>query len=147
MDGMLDSNLKSGKKGKGYYSWNKSKDILAIPNYMHILRHVFRSKAYDEPNEHTKSIHNADRVVIVHSHFAVKCLEGKCNSYSVEPEIAELQHYRDTCQPTIDGKECYKKYKRYTVKDTTIWRYKKLLIDRVSTSLVNFGVLDPMEVQ
>jgi len=134
MDRMLNSHLKS------------SADIIAIPKYMHILRHVFRSKIFDKPKQHTKSIHNTDRVVLVHSHLAITCLEGKCNSYFVEPQIAQSQHYRETCQPSIGAKECYVKYKRLTIKDPTVWRYKNLLIERVSTSLLTLGFIDPKKV-
>ena len=110
---------------------------------MHILRHVFRSKNFDKPTQHTKSIHNTNKVLLLHSHQAITCLEGECDSHFVEPQIAQSQHYRSTCQPSIGAKECYFKYKRSTIKDPTIWRYKKQLIERVSTSLSTLGFLDP----
>jgi hypothetical protein len=146
MDDMLDSHLKSRN--------TNSEDILLhrnlqqLPNYMHILRHVIRSNKFD--TNHMKSIHKTDRVVLVHSHYAIKCFESKsfiegkrsCNSKFVGPHIAQLQHYRKSCQ----GKKDCAEMKRLTVKDSIIWRYKTQLVDRVSKSLVALGFMDPKKV-
>lgn len=154
MDDMLNSNLKSMKKKEGNLKKGKKeknddlRDIIAIPKYMHITRHVFRTKTslgYD--TMHSKSIHNTDRVVSVHSHLAITCLECMCYTHMVGKEIAQLQHYRETCQRPISEKLCNNNYKRFTTKDTTIWRYKKLLLDRVSTSLLKLGFIHPNDVK
>ena len=154
MDDMLYSNLKSMKEKKGNSkNWKKKKsedltDIIAMPNYTHILRHVFRSdKSLVYDTMHSKSIHNTDYVVSVHSHLAITCLELVCYTSSVEKKIAQLQHYRETCQSPISEELCTNYYKRFTSKDTTIWRYKKLLIDRVSTSLLKLGFIHPNDVK
>jgi hypothetical protein len=142
LDDMLDSHLKSGNKSSEDIILHR--DILQIPEYMHMLRHVIRSKTFD--GQHSKSIHNTDRVLLVHSHSAIKCLESECNSNTVSQEIAQVQHYRKTCQANYSEKYCYEKFKRLTIQDTTIWRYKKQIIDRVSRSLLTLGFKDPKKV-
>ena len=104
MDDMLDSYLKSRNTNSEDIILNST--IQQLPNHMHMLRHVIRSNILD--TSHMKSIHKTDHVVIVHSHYAIKCFEGCCNSEIVDPNTALLHHYRNDCQGGKNPEKYYK---------------------------------------
>lgn len=112
-----------------------------IPRYMHMLQHVYRSKNFTKPNQYIKCFHNPERVVTLHNHFPLACLGAGCTSYPIETEDAQLQHYRADCVKSLK-KTCVE-YRENSVLDTTIWRYKDQLVERVTRTLQILGFFGP----
>lgn len=108
-----------------------------IPRYMHMLQHVYRSKNYTKPNQYVKCFHNPERALTLHNHFPLACLSQGCTSYAMDTADAQLQHYRADCVKTL--KKTCTEFRQNSVIDTTIWRYKKDLISRVSNTLSALG--------
>uniref|UniRef100_A0A023GAL3 Glycosyltransferase family 92 protein n=1 Tax=Amblyomma triste TaxID=251400 RepID=A0A023GAL3_AMBTT len=110
---------------------------VGIPGYMHMLQHVYRAKNFTKPGSYVKCFHNVDRIVSVHNHFPLNCF-GTCTTYSIDTPYAQLQHYRKDCVGPLK-KSCNSEFKVYTVRDTTIWRYKDELIQRATKALKDLG--------
>lgn len=110
---------------------------VGIPGFMHMLQHVYRAKNFTKPGSYVKCFHNVERIVSVHNHFPLNCF-GSCTTYSIDTPYAQLQHYRKDCVGPLK-KSCNSDFKLYTVKDTTIWRYKDELIQRASKALKDLG--------
>uniref|UniRef100_A0A2R5LM60 Glycosyltransferase family 92 protein n=1 Tax=Ornithodoros turicata TaxID=34597 RepID=A0A2R5LM60_9ACAR len=108
-----------------------------IPGYMHMLQHVYRAKNFTKPGSYVKCFHNVDRIVSVHNHFPLNCF-GSCTTYSIDTSFAQLQHYRKDCVGALKN-SCKNDFKVYTVRDTTIWRYKDELIKRATSALQVLG--------
>jgi len=109
-----------------------------IPPYLHMLQHVYRSVNYTKPGQYVKCFHNPEKALILHNHFPLGCLGGVCTSYPVETEVAHLQHYRSDCVSTLK-KSCQEQFKKNSVKDTTIWRWKDQLISKTTSALLTMG--------
>lgn len=112
-----------------------------IPKYMHMLQHVYRSQNFTKPNQYIKCFHNPERVVTLHNHFPLACLGAGCTSYPIQTEDAQLQHYRADCVKSLK-KTCIQ-YRENSVLDTTIWRYKDQLVERVTRTLEALGFFGP----
>lgn len=108
-----------------------------VPKYMHMLQHVTRAENFTKPNQYIKCFHNPERVLILHNHFPLACLGGKCKSYAVPTDDAQLQHYRADCVRTLQ-KTCVE-FKEHKTKDTTIWKYKEELIPKTMKTLEKLG--------
>ncbi|XP_075219198.1 uncharacterized protein LOC142323449 [Lycorma delicatula] len=108
-----------------------------IPKYMHMLQHVYRSKNFTKPNQYVKCFHNPERALTLHNHFPLACLSSGCTSYAIETTDAQLQHYRADCVRTLK-KTCIE-YRQNSVVDKTIWKFKDVLISRVSETLRTLG--------
>jgi hypothetical protein len=108
-----------------------------MPRYMHMLQHVYRSQNYTKPNQYVKCFHNPERALTLHNHFPLACLGQACTSYPIETEDAHLQHYRADCVKTL--KKTCTEFRQNSVMDTTIWRYKRQLISKVSNTLSLLG--------
>ncbi|XP_047102399.1 uncharacterized protein LOC124721457 [Schistocerca piceifrons] len=111
-----------------------------IPKYMHMLQHVYRSKNFTKPNQYVKCFHNPERALTLHNHFPLACLASGCTSYSIDTADAQLQHYRADCVKTL--KKTCTEYRKNSVIDTTIWKYKDKLIRRATETLRNLGFFD-----
>lgn len=131
----LDDLTKLGSEGKE--SSNKESMEAGVPAYMHMLSHVVRSRNYTKPGQYVKCFHSTERVVSLHNHFPLNCF-GTCTSYSINTTLAHLQHYRKDCVGPLHN-ACNKDFRVHTVRDTTIWRYKEPLINRVTQALYNLG--------
>lgn len=111
--------------------------IKDIPKYMHMLQHVYRSKNFTKPNQYVKCFHNTEKVLTLHNHFPLSCLGSSCTSYPIETVDAQLQHYRADCVKTL--KKTCEEFRGNSVMDTTIWRYKDSLINKVTKTLKTLG--------
>ena len=80
------------------------------------------------------------KALILHNHFPLGCLGGACTSYSVNTTMGHLQHYRGDCVKALK-KACDRDYKSYSVLDTTVWKFKDRLIERVNKALFELGFL------
>lgn len=110
-----------------------------IPSYMHMMQHVYRSKNYTKPNQYVKCFHNPERALTLHNHFPLACLSQGCTSYAVKTDEAQLQHYRADCVKTL--KNSCTEYRKTSIFDTTIWRYKDRVIENTLTVLKNLDFL------
>ncbi|RWS27472.1 Glycosyltransferase-like protein, partial [Leptotrombidium deliense] len=108
-----------------------------IPRYLHMLQHVYRSRNYTKPGQYVKCFHNTERVLSLHNHFPLNCFGG-CTTYSINTSLAHLQHYRKDCVGPLKN-SCKTDFRVYTVRDTTIWKYKDELIARTTNVLQRLG--------
>jgi hypothetical protein len=108
-----------------------------IPKYMHMLQHVERTFNFTKAGQFVKCFHNPERVLTLHNHFPLACLEKACTSYSVPTQLAQLQHYRADCVKQL--KKSCDAFRNHTVTDKTIWRYKDELINRVTRTLADLN--------
>ncbi|XP_018323544.1 uncharacterized protein LOC108735849 [Agrilus planipennis] len=108
-----------------------------IPKYMHMLQHVYRTKNFTKPGQYVKCFHNTERVLVLHNHFPLACLGGACRSYAIETSDAQMHHYRADCVKTL-SKAC-NDFKKNSVMDTTVWKFKDPLIQRATTTLRTLG--------
>lgn len=79
--------------------------------------------------------------VSLHNHFPLNCF-GRCTTYSIGTDLAQLQHYRKDCVGPL-RKTC-KDFRVNTVRDTTIWKYKELLIARTYETLSRLNFFTPL---
>lgn len=108
-----------------------------IPRYMHMLQHVYRTKNFTKPGQYVKCFHNTEKVLTLHNHFPLSCLGSSCTSYPIETSDAQLHHYRADCVKTL--KKSCEEFRKTSVMDTTIWKFKEPLIARVSSTLKTLG--------
>lgn len=112
-----------------------------IPHYLHMMQHVYRSKNYTKPGQYVKCFHNTERVVSLHNHFPMNCF-GQCTTYSIPVSLAHLQHYRKDCVGPLK-QSCKNDFRVFTMRDTTIWKYKQQMIKRTTRVLNHLGLLYP----
>lgn len=109
-----------------------------IPQFLHMLRHTSRGQNFSQQGDHAKCFHRTDSVLTVHNHFALDCLSesGYCNTFDVDVDDGQLQHYRKDCV-TSSERNCTiaNKY----VEDTTIYKYKSKLVGRSLSALMQLG--------
>ncbi|CAH1962938.1 unnamed protein product [Acanthoscelides obtectus] len=108
-----------------------------IPRYMHMLQHVYRTKNFTKPGQYVKCFHNTEKVLTLHNHFPLSCLGSGCTSYPIETTDAQLHHYRADCVKTL--KKSCEEFRKTSVMDTTIWKFKEPLISRVTNTLKTLG--------
>ena len=104
-----------------------------IPSYLHMMQNVFRFKIF-QPR--VKSIFNTDTVLLMNQHEHVQCLEGiNCMKIVVNPEIAQLQHYRSEL---VNKKQNHLlKLPDYFVKDSRVWKNLEIVIKQTNIALQN----------
>lgn len=112
---------------------------LGIPHYLHMMQHVYRSKNYTKPGQYVKCFHNTERVVSLHNHFPMNCF-GQCTTYSIPVHLAHLQHYRKDCVGPLK-QSCKNDFRVFTMRDTTIWKYKQQMIRRTTRVLNHLNLL------
>lgn len=111
--------------------------FLNIFRYMHMLQHVYRTKNFTKPGQYVKCFHNTEKVLTLHNHFPLSCLGSGCTSYPIETIDAQLHHYRADCVKTL--KKTCEEFRKTSVMDTTIWKFKDPLIARVTRTLRTLG--------
>uniref|UniRef100_A0A7G3AL54 Glycosyltransferase family 92 protein n=1 Tax=Lutzomyia longipalpis TaxID=7200 RepID=A0A7G3AL54_LUTLO len=122
-----------------YHLDRTSPESRDIPEFLHMLQHTNRAAVYSAPNEHVKCIHRANRILTLHNHFAMSCLQGSCAAYEIDVEDAQLQHYRYDCVTTVQRK-CHNMTEFY-VSDKNIYKFKDDLIKRSLKTLYQLGFL------
>ncbi|XP_042856366.1 uncharacterized protein LOC122242976 [Penaeus japonicus] len=112
--------------------------LKGIPSHMHILQHVLRSANYSRINQSIKCFHDTTCLKHLHNHFPFLALADKFPlTYYIPTGDAQLQHYRQTCQGFVPN--CYETFKRFTVYDPTVWKYKEELIKAVNQTFFDLG--------
>ncbi|KAK4877833.1 hypothetical protein RN001_010339 [Aquatica leii] len=110
-----------------------------IPEYMHMINHINRAPIIERPGMYIKSFHNTETVLSLHNHYPITCMMRKrCKNHSMDPKVALLHHYK---RRSI---EKYTEFLKTSVADSTIWKYKSVLIDRVTGALKKMGFLVPV---
>lgn len=109
-----------------------------IPKYMHMLQHVNRAPIFNPPGACIKCFHNPELVLSLHNHFPMECLNDPCNSFDIQTEDAQLQHYRADCGNNYKQEDC-DTFRKTTIKDMTIHKFKDQLILRTTTVLDALG--------
>lgn len=147
MDRVLPKALKINKEERASYNVRNVyflDDLLhnhgwfkEIPKYMHMLQHVYRAKNFTKPGQYVKCFHNTEKVLILHNHYPLACLGSGCTSYPIDTTDAQLHHYRADCVKTL--KKSCEDFKKNSVMDVTIWKFKQPLVNRVSTALRTLG--------
>ncbi|XP_023338747.1 uncharacterized protein LOC111709337 isoform X2 [Eurytemora carolleeae] len=122
-----------------YKESNKEGPFKEIPTYNYMLQQVYRAKDHLGPNINCKSFQNTLQTLIFYNHKSERCLKNsECNRYSVDLSIGQLNHYRSSCS---------KEYEKFcsnsipTVKDITIWTWKKELMENMNKSLLDLGLI------
>jgi Glycosyltransferase family 92 len=112
-----------------------------VPINMKFLQHIYRAANYAEPGVGSKSFQSTKHVLGMHNHFPLECLDSKCcDALGIETKYAQLNHYRRDCE-TYRFDEC-EDYKKNTVRDETLWKYKDELIERVNRTLKELNLKD-----
>jgi len=117
---------------------NEHQHFKDIPEYLHMMQHVYRSSNYTKPGQYVKCFHNPEKALILHNHFPLGCLGGVCTSYPVDTSLAHLQHYRQDCVGSLK-KSCANDFKSSSVKDTSIWKVKDVVISKTNEALQKLG--------
>jgi hypothetical protein len=114
-----------------YYPHHEVEIFKDIPNHHYMLLHVQRSIASTLEIDSIKSFIRPDFVLVVHNHYAVKCLSQDnlsltwCSKDVLPKNISQLNHYRSDVADQFKA----------TVLDTKIWKYKDELIKAVSETI------------
>lgn len=127
MDDMLEANL--------HHSHFED-----IPQYLHMMQHVYRSRQYSKKGYFVKCMHSTEKVKTLHNHYPLHCL-GVCYTDTQNVTVGHLQHYRKTCVKEISG-SCAKKFRNDTELDNRLWRYKDKVIERTKKTLIKLGFID-----
>ncbi|KAJ8973015.1 hypothetical protein NQ317_004613 [Molorchus minor] len=98
-----------------------------IPRYMHMLQHVYRTKNFTKPGQYVKSAWAA-----------------AAPATPIETADAQLHHYRADCVKTL--KKSCEEFRKTSVMDTTIWKFKDPLIARVTATLRALGFFHGNEI-
>ncbi|KAF5292071.1 hypothetical protein FQR65_LT11337 [Abscondita terminalis] len=110
-----------------------------VPEYMHILNHIHRAPTILKAGINIKSFHNTKTVLSLHNHFPVACLRGGCKNFPINPDDALMHHYKR--KPI----KRYTNFRETSIIDTTIWKYKKVLVKKVTKALKDMGFLVPLK--
>ena len=110
--------------------------VLPIKNF-HIPKYCSRSENYSRVGFYVKSFYDPTKVLTVHNHYPISCLDGSCTSFSVDTSVAQLQHYRKDCVPEL--KTVCEEIRNNSVVDTSIWRWREQLVARTNEVLVELG--------
>ncbi|KAF5281779.1 hypothetical protein FQR65_LT14526 [Abscondita terminalis] len=111
-----------------------------IPKYMHMLQHVYRAKNFTKPGQYVKCFHSTEKALILHNHYPLACLGSACTSYSIDTNDAHLHHYRADCVKTL--KNSCVEFKKSSVMDVNVWKFRKPLVKRVNTALRSLNYED-----
>ena len=108
-----------------------------IPEWLHMMNHVYRSVKYFPPRYNVKSFHSTQRAQLVFNHYALACL-GPCKEHNVDPSLGQLNHYRRGCPSSISKEDCRAFEERE--RDATVWRIKDQVIANSLTTLRNINI-------
>lgn len=135
------------KIASGFYTRNiyfldkflsQSVTFPGIPKYLHIMNHVYRTQEFTPPKHFVKTFHKTSEIVTLHNHLPLQCVTWMCRLREIDPNLAQLQHYRAECARGLKVDSC-DKLKKKTVMDTGVWRFKDEVIERVVKVLKDLG--------
>jgi Glycosyltransferase family 92 len=132
---MMKSLEKDGDKTTDVYSFkminyphlSKVKAVTEVPDYYYMLRHVERTRQFSGWMFYQlKSIIVPERVQTLHQHEATLCFGGECKRKKVQPNIAQISHYREKVKH---------RFENYSIPDFTLYRFKEKLMKDVEATL------------
>ena len=98
-----------------------------VPEFLHMMRHVYRSSQPNPPLMNVKSFHNTDLALGMHNHLHRGCWHWDrfCKTFPFDPEIAHLHHYRPTCAwYLLKSGACDSQYRNQTIRDDSLLRFR-----------------------
>lgn len=107
-----------------------------VPAQMFFLQHIYRAVNFSRPKFGSKAFQSTKLVIAAHNHFPMACLDSEndhCEFRFIPKEDAQLNHYRRDCENYAED-EC-EDFKKNTVRDAKLWKFKDELIERVKGSL------------
>lgn len=110
-----------------------------VPKHMFFLQHVYRAVNFSLPGVGAKSFQSTDLVIAMHNHSPMICFEDPCDFVYISEQYAQLNHYRIGCE-NYPKSDC-ENFKKNTVRDVTLWKYKDEVIENVARSLRDLKVL------
>ncbi|XP_054716445.1 uncharacterized protein LOC129225929 [Uloborus diversus] len=114
----------------------------AIPVYMHMLRHIYRSANFTPPGFAQKSFFSTDYSSIVSNHYTIRTIRTGIRMIStIDKKLAQLHHYRVSCPPLME-EDCKKNYMKYKRKDPTLWKFKDILIKNVKKKIRDLNSIE-----
>lgn len=112
-------------------SVHENDTIEGIPKNLRFLPNIYRSTNYTAEGEGTKTFMRMDRVLAVHNHFPLSCIQhDTCNLLEVDIDDGFVSHYRIDCETP----ECVAS-KSNPVKDTRLWKYKDIILENVNRTV------------
>lgn len=105
-----------------------------IPADMFFLQHVHRASNFSKQGVGPKAFMNVADIVVMHNHIPIWCLNEKLCSWTyMSKSDAQVSHYRRGCE-NYPTQEC-EDFKKNTVKDTVLYKWKDKIIENVRHSL------------
>jgi hypothetical protein len=109
-------------------SVHENETIEGIPRQLRFLSSVYRAANFTPNGGNAKSFMRMDRVLNVHNHFPLSCINGQsCRKFTVDLADGQLSHYRTDC----DNPEC-KESKANPTKDISLWKFKDEILSAVA---------------
>lgn len=113
-----------------------------VPKDMLFLQHIYRARNFSKENTGPKAFHNTERVVVMHNHFPMQCLNlDRCDWSQIPTDVGKLQHYRKDCE-NYPKAEC-EGFHKDTVKDVTLWKIKDDLIANYKSAMTDLKSFNP----
>jgi Glycosyltransferase family 92 len=109
-----------------------------VPKHMFFLQHIYRAANFSKPGIGAKAFQSTNLVIAMHNHFPIICFGEYCDYVYIPQEDAQLNHYRRDCE-NYPKDEC-EGFKKNTVKDVTLWKYKDELIEKMNKNLKSLKV-------
>lgn len=120
----------------------KMKENNSVPSFTNKMKQVWRTRNYSENGDFMKSFHNTKTVLGMHNHSPLKCLSKRsyeCFRKLIPTSLARLQHYRRDCLGHLSKKQCDEACEE-PVRDTMLWRWNNVLVDRVRWTLNKLNI-------
>ena len=92
------------------------------------------------PGHYIKAFHDPQRVLTLHNHFPFSCLGG-CKFHSVDTSLGQMQHYRQYCSRGVRRAVCEERYRRDSVRDTSLWSVRDTVVQRADNVLKTLGFI------
>lgn len=100
-----------------------------VPQDMMFLQHIYRAANFSKRGVGPKSFVNTEKVVVMHNHFPIWCLDGLCTWTYLDKSDAQLSHYRRDCE-NYPKDEC-EGFKKNTIRDVSLWKWKDDIVANV----------------
>lgn len=148
----ITSNSKEGAAEKVYGSYNipqshfldKLQDGQAfnywdIPDFMYILKHVYRTSELtsSNDNDYSKTFYDTERVISLHERFPVHVHDYIQDTYFISNDSAKVHSYSEDCIEGLDD-DC-EVIRANPIEDNVVWNYKTILINRTMQALQDLG--------
>ncbi|XP_047999688.1 uncharacterized protein LOC125236803 [Leguminivora glycinivorella] len=118
---------------------------LRAPRYMHMLQRVHRARRLSSRGCNVKAFHKTARVLALHNHYPLACVDGRCSVRDLRSEQALLHHY--SAQYSRKQRWASADTRAAPVRDAALWRWARRLVPRVRRALAALALLPEDEPQ